>query len=99
METEIQTKERPPAGPTLTLQFQDAEDLRWFAAYCQQAKKQQGTVTGLASHLACSAIKRAKIVKPVVMVEVSGGVAELVFSTPGVMVTVQDNDNEVNGHE
>ena len=44
---------------TITLEFRDAEDLKYFTKYMVMAKEQGGTITGLYAGLMCSALKRS----------------------------------------
>ncbi len=44
------------------------------------------------------ALDSMKEYKPQVKIEVTGGVAEVTRCTPGVIVTIQDHDNEESGH-
>lgn len=46
---------------SITIHFADADDLRWFQKYIEKIKAAQGTVGGLYSGLACSALRRATI--------------------------------------
>jgi predicted ATP-grasp superfamily ATP-dependent carboligase len=57
------TNEQPacPVKPMITIQFQDADDLKQFQRYMRMAKAQAGTVTGLYAGLLCSALKRAEV--------------------------------------
>ena len=46
---------------TITIQFADADDLKWFKTYIEKARASEGTVGGLYTGLLCSALKRATI--------------------------------------
>ncbi len=47
---------------TITLQFSDDDDFRYFQKYLGLCKKEQGTVSGLYAGLGCSALRRSKTI-------------------------------------
>lgn len=46
---------------TIRITFQDPEDAKYFLKWVNMAKEKEGTVGGLYTGLACSAIKRATV--------------------------------------
>ena len=51
------------ASLKLSVEFADADDLKFFNTYLEKVKSQTGTVNGLWNGLACSALRRATVVQ------------------------------------